>query len=192
MCKQLGLCTGEGPRTAASGRARTFQCKDAHVYRHTIYKNQFLYSEDVTIQFLKESNTNPSQQVTCSANHPYQQSTYQQLASRRQGRSLKILILEISEYQNQRIWKDAYRRKYDPSYQILKILNMGSISSKKHEMEILDFSGQFPHIIFFRSSLFCRTRYLASTRAPLMRSLFPDHFYMWCFGVRKTAYFHIQ
>jgi hypothetical protein len=38
----------------------------------------------------KVQKSSPCQQITYSANHPYQQSTYQQLGGRRQGRSLKI------------------------------------------------------------------------------------------------------
>ena len=42
---------------------------------------------------------------------------------------------------NGNIGNDACRKNLDPSYQFLKILNMGSVSSKRHEMDILEDSN---------------------------------------------------
>ena len=69
--------------------------------------------------------------------------TKKELCKTIQGKSRTILaniILGRSQsLKNRKMEKMRSENPGYPSYQFLKVLNMGSISSEKHDMEILDF-----------------------------------------------------
>ena len=51
----------------------------------------------------------------------------------------KQYLLEMQHLKSQKNQRRVLGNPWDPSYQILKVLNLGSISFQKHYMEILDF-----------------------------------------------------
>lgn len=75
-----------------------------------------------------------------------------------QNHSRQISFPKSSHLKNRKFWKRRVpENPWDTSYKILQVVNMGSMSSKNHEIEILEFSIQlnesFPPIkLAFASS----------------------------------------